>query len=294
MQNGLEQLREMIERDRNHPSIFSWGLCNEIDGQNPPAAQFAGRMYQEAKSIDPHRLCSYASNSLQKNPGTDVSAMMDFIEWNEYYETWYGGTPEDLRRNLAEIHAAFPDKPIVISEYGYCACTPDRPEDDAKRVGVLSGHDRVFRDAEFVAGLIFFCYNDYRTHIGDRGRGAYAQRIHGVVDLYGALKPSYDVLRHESSTIASLNVTGGPSEFNIAIRTRESVPAYTMKDYRLRGILYGAGDIPLERGEVLLPTLAPGSEARVTIRFTETAPRRVRFDVLRPTRFSAFTQVWQP
>ncbi|MCK7473247.1 MAG: hypothetical protein MZV49_06355 [Rhodopseudomonas palustris] len=34
-QNGLEQLREMIARDRNHPCVFSWGLCNEVDGQNP-------------------------------------------------------------------------------------------------------------------------------------------------------------------------------------------------------------------------------------------------------------------
>ena len=35
MNNGLEQLREMIARDRNHPCIFSWGVCNEIGGQNP-------------------------------------------------------------------------------------------------------------------------------------------------------------------------------------------------------------------------------------------------------------------
>jgi beta-galactosidase len=294
MQNGLEQLREMIDRDRNHPSIFSWGLCNEINGQNPPAASFARRMYKEAKAMDPNRLCSYASNSLQRNPGTDVSAVMDFIEWNEYYETWYGGTSEDLRRNLNEIHAAFPDKPIVISEYGYCACTPDRPEDDGKRVGVLLGHDRVFHDADFVAGLIFFCYNDYRTHIGDRGRGACAQRIHGVVDLYGARKPSYDALRQESSPVASMNVTRRPAEFDIAVRARESVPAYTMKNYTLRGILYGPGDIPLERREVALPVLAPGGEATVTIEFAETAPLRIEFEVRRPTRFSAYTHVWYP
>jgi len=37
MNNGLEQLREMIARDRNHPCIFSWGVCNETGGQNPPA-----------------------------------------------------------------------------------------------------------------------------------------------------------------------------------------------------------------------------------------------------------------
>src|SRR5205807_1993801 len=89
-------------------------------------------------------------------------------------------------RNLDAIHRAFPDKPIVISEYGYCACTPDRPEDDSKRVDVLVGHDRVFRDADYVAGLIFFDYNDYRTHVGDKGVRACKQRVHGVVDVFGS------------------------------------------------------------------------------------------------------------
>ena len=41
MQNGLEQLQEMIAHDRNHPSVVVWGLCNEIDGQNPPAYQLS-------------------------------------------------------------------------------------------------------------------------------------------------------------------------------------------------------------------------------------------------------------
>jgi beta-glucuronidase len=53
MENGLEQLRELIARDRNHPSVVVWGLCNEIYGQNPPAYIFAKRMLQEAKSWTP-------------------------------------------------------------------------------------------------------------------------------------------------------------------------------------------------------------------------------------------------
>src|SRR5258708_32872410 len=36
LQNALEQLGEMIARDRNHPSIVSWGLCNEIVAHIPP------------------------------------------------------------------------------------------------------------------------------------------------------------------------------------------------------------------------------------------------------------------
>jgi beta-galactosidase/beta-glucuronidase len=292
MRNGLEQLQEMIERDRNHPSIISWGLCNETNGQNPPAYEFAQRLYAEAKKLDPRRLCSYASNSLEKTPDKDVSALMDFVECNEYFESWNAGTPEDLRRSLLEIHRAFPEKPIVISEYGYCACVPERPEGDARRIAVLLDHTRVCRELEFVAGLIFFSYNDYRTHVGYKGAGATRQNPHGVVDLYGNRKHSYDVLRRESSPVESLHVAGQPGAFAITLRVRTTVPAHRVTGYTLRGVLYGYGEIPLERHIVDLPTLAPGEQATIHMQFTEKEPLRIVFDVLRPTAFSAYTHVW--
>jgi beta-galactosidase len=295
MQNGIEQLQEMIARDRNHPSIFSWGLCNEINGQNPPAYKFAKQMYDEAKRLDPRRLRSYASNSLQRDPGNDVSKLMDFIEWNEYYESWYPGSPDDLRRNLEEIHQAFSDKPIVISEYGYCACTPDRPEGDNRRIQVLRDHTRVCRETKYVGGLIFFCYNDYRTHIGDKGTGVMKQRIHGVVDLLGNRKPSYSVLRDESSPVESLDCSGNPNSFTVTVRARNSVPSHTLNGYKLRGILYGFANIPLECREALLPALAPGQLISIPLQFKEKeGATRVEFDVMRPTDFSAITSVWMP
>src|SRR5216684_3528491 len=134
LQNALEQLREMIAQDHNHPCLVVWGLCNEVGGQNPPAYQFAKRMLQEAKKLDPGRLCSYASNSLIKTPERDAAGLMDFIETNEYFGTWFPGTPEALAKHLDDLHAAFPGKPVVISEYGYCACTKDRPEGDGHRM----------------------------------------------------------------------------------------------------------------------------------------------------------------
>jgi beta-glucuronidase len=292
MDNGLEQLREMIERDRNHPCIFSWGVCNEIGGQNPPAYNFAKRMYEEAKRLDPKRLVTYASNSLQTTPDKDVAGLMDYIMWNEYYESWYKGTPADLARNLDEIHRAFPSKAVVISEYGYCACTPDRPEGDGKRIDVLREHDAVFRQREYMAGLIFFCYNDYRTHVGDKGTGVVKQRVHGVVDLYGARKPSYELLRAESSPIHSIDIGGVLGDLKVTIRTREAVPSYTLRGYKVRAIVYGYGEIPVEHPEAALPDLGPGQQAAVDIHFAEKSPVRVQIDVMRPTGSSALTKVW--
>jgi beta-galactosidase len=293
LRNGLEQLREMIDRDRNHPCIFSWGVCNEINGQNPPAYRFAQQLYQEAKRLDPRRLVSYASHSLRQTPEKDVSGLMDYIMWNEYYESWQPGTPADMARNLEEIHRAFPDKAIVVSEYGYCACTADRPEGDAKRIEVLQGHDRVFREHDYVAGLIFFDYNDYRTHVGDRGTGVMKQRVHGVVDLYGAKKPSWQTLRHEASPIESVRVSGKPAALSVTVTARRHVPAYRLRGYEIRGVAYGVGDIPVERIAAPLESIAPAESARAELTYTQPGISRIQIDIVRPTGFSAWTETWQ-
>ncbi|MCX6625433.1 MAG: beta galactosidase jelly roll domain-containing protein [Acidobacteria bacterium] len=293
MNNGLEQLREMIERDRNHPCLFSWGVCNEIPGQRPAGYAFAKRMYDEAKRLDPRRLVSYASNTLSTTPEKDVAGLMDYVMWNEYYESWNKGTPGDMARALDEIHRVFPGKPIVISEYGYCACTTDRPEGDSKRVNVLRAHDALFRERDFMGGLIFFCYNDYRTHIGDKGTGVMKQRVHGVVDVYGAKKPSWEALRDESSPIEWLRVAGKPEAIRVSLKTRTVVPCYTLEGYQLRAVAYGFGNIPLERRGAKLRTLKPGESEEVALKFMEKGIHRIEVEVLRPTGYSTLTAVWQ-
>jgi len=295
LQNGLEQLREMIARDRNHPSVVVWGLCNEISGQNRPAYQFAKHMLEEAKRLDPNRLCSYASNSLNETPERDAAGLMDFIETNEYFGSWAPGPPEAVAKHLDDLHAAFPGKPVVISEYGYCACTEDRPEGDGHRIEILRSHDAAIRSKDFVAGAIFFCYNDYRTHVGDRGVGLLKHRVHGVVDLFGAQKASYEVLRRESSPVESLTVENHLNAFQLRLKTRHDVPMYTLRGYKLRGTFYGEGDIPVERQETELPEIAPGAEITSNLSFSQSGvPLHVKFDVLRPTGFSASSWNWRP
>ncbi len=294
MQNGLEQLREMITRDRNHPSVFAWGLSNEINGKNPPAQKFIRRLAEEARKLDPSRLLTYASHSLYENPERDVAGELDFISCNEYYGSWREGNPGSVRLMLEAIHRAFPSKPIVVSEYGYCECTPDRLGGDPRRIEVLREHTKVLRESDYVAGAIFFCYNDYRTHLGDKGFGALKQRVHGVVDLYGNRKPSFAVLRAESSPFSELDVMINGRWITASMSTRRSFPAYTLEGYTMRYIVYGFGDLPVEQGFVPLPKFQPGDGIIQEAAFGEKSPKRIRVDLLRPTGFSAITAWWKP
>jgi beta-glucuronidase len=292
--NGLEQLREMIARDRNHPSLIAWGLSNEVDGQNSPAQKFIRRMAAEARQLDPSRLLTYASHSLYAHPERDVAGELDFISWNEYYGSWHEGNPDSVRGNLQAIHRAFPSKPVVVSEYGYCECTPDRLGGDARRIEILRDHTNVFREFDYVAGAIFFDYNDYRTHIGDKGTGALKQRVHGVVDLYGVRKPSFEALRQEASPLGELEVSINGRWITVSILTRVSLPAYTIEGYTMRAVVYGFGDLPVEQYSVALPKMVPGEGVIQEVAFEEKSPNRIRVDILRPMGFSAATAWWKP
>ena len=166
-------------------------------------------------------------------------------------------------------------------------------ENDRTRIEILKSHNKVFREFPFVGGLIYFCYNDYRTHQTAKGRGLMKQRGGGVVDLYGERKPSFDVLRDESSPIASLEVEESGGQLFATIRSRTETPAYALSGYKLKWVVYGAGGSPVEQREANLPVLRPGEHTMVSAKFEEKMPQSVRFGVMRPTGFSAFRKIWR-
>lgn len=296
------QMQEMIDAHYNHPSIYAWGLCNEIGGQRPQAHQFVQKGIEIARRLDPSRILTWASNSLQSEPEKDASGLVDFIEWNDYWESWYGGGLQDLERNLNEIGRVFPDKSLVVSEYGLCECNPKNPTGDERRIEILQTHTDRYRRAAHVAGAIFFSYNDYRTHIGDKSSGSFRQRVHGVVDLLGKPKPSWEVLRREASPIKSLRV-GKPEVRRSATRTtvelvtrslKDDLPSYTLRKYLLVWVAYNSLEQPIASGKVQLPDLAPGSRRSEELHWESFENlARVHVEVFRPTGYSVLNGEWR-
>ena len=62
---GLDQLRRLVLRDRNHPSVIAWSLGNEEHNVQGDALghRIAKRMYRVAKELDPTRAITYGGNN---------------------------------------------------------------------------------------------------------------------------------------------------------------------------------------------------------------------------------------
>jgi beta-galactosidase len=77
----LGQLRRLIERDRNHPSVIMWSIGNEEPEQTTSrGARIARTMLQTIKQLDPTRPVTYASNARNNDQG--INAVVELRGFN--------------------------------------------------------------------------------------------------------------------------------------------------------------------------------------------------------------------
>ena len=124
--NGKEQLTELIRQNYNHPSIMVWSIGNETDirpvqlNLKTPAQSLVMLkvLNMLAKQEDPSRITGYADCCEDAIPDQPVlSNVADLTGYNRYFG-WYYGKPEDLGSFLDKMHARYPSMPIGVSEYG--------------------------------------------------------------------------------------------------------------------------------------------------------------------------------
>jgi beta-glucuronidase len=117
LDNAMNQLTEMITRDKNRASIVLWSMANE----NPVTEvrlKFLKTMVEETRRQDPTRLLTSAmeetsrgSTILLEDP---LGQYLDVLGCNEYLG-WYDGLPE---RCDGKTWQTSYNKPLVMSEFG--------------------------------------------------------------------------------------------------------------------------------------------------------------------------------
>jgi beta-galactosidase/beta-glucuronidase len=128
LEQGMPALERMIARDKNHPCIIIWSMCNESQTANEVGIGVMRKLIRRAKELDQSRLVTFvvATNDVKLHRAFEDA---DLVAVNDYHGSLGGKiarhaseleelvtkpSEEFIRRQLAGI----PDKPLLITEFG--------------------------------------------------------------------------------------------------------------------------------------------------------------------------------
>lgn len=239
------QMREMVERDWNHPSVIAWSVGNEYQSHTSEGQAWTKDMYAFTKSMDPTRLVTFASmfvfRPIITKPEDEASHYVDFVSANIY---------GDHLNNLNRIHALYPNKPVYISEFGL---RTDNVKSEQDRVNHLKKAMEDFRKCDFLIGASVWTFNDYQSYFP--GSNANGYRPWGLVSPEREPRDMYFTWQEEFSP-ATIDVQKSDGKkLTVTVTARKDFPSYTLRNYKL-----------LVSGQSFaLPVLKPGESNVFTV-----------------------------
>ncbi|MGV3551596.1 glycoside hydrolase family 2 protein [Rhizobium sp.] len=177
---SIENVRRMIERDWNHPSIIIWGVrINESQDSH----DFYAETNRLARELDTTRQTGGVRFITNSELLEDVYTMNDFVLGNE--EQPGNNRGRVVLRDRVETTGITRPIPYMITEYNGHMYPTKRFDQEQRQAEHVTRHllilDHVAGDSN-ISGSTGWCFADYNTH-KDFGSG---DRIcyHGVLDMY--------------------------------------------------------------------------------------------------------------
>lgn len=170
-----QAIRELIARDKNHPSVVMWSIANEPDSGVDEARAYFEPLATLTRELDPTRPVTFI-NVMLAPVGTDkISDLFDVLCLNRYYG-WYVDTG-DLQSAEAHLEAelrgweASYGKPMIMTEYGADTVAGthsvfDQPWTEEYQVAYLDMNHRVFDRIESFVGEQVWNFADFQTAVG--------------------------------------------------------------------------------------------------------------------------------
>ena len=196
--SALQQLQELILRDRHHACVFAWGLGNEVPTRDAGSVEYFRRARELAKQLDPSRPVSFIDASSLPEANNPSLKYADFVAHNLYYG-WYAPQVEDLKPALDTLSKRYPRTPLLITEFGAGAVRGHHggeqvPWTEEFQARVLKFNIECFKNHPNVGGCFIWCWADFEDptrleNIFERG-----VNNKGIVDAARYPKAAYDVV----------------------------------------------------------------------------------------------------
>lgn len=117
-ENAKQQLTELITQNKNHPSIYCWGVQNEItmNGKAKTLELGIRALNDLAHRLDSTRP-STSAQVMMCGTSSPMNRITDLQGYNLYFG-WYMQTCHAIDQWLDNFHAEYPDIKLCLSEYG--------------------------------------------------------------------------------------------------------------------------------------------------------------------------------
>ena len=237
-----QQMGEMIEQAGNHPSIFAWSVANESATGTPGGIAYFRAMREFIRQVDPGRFVSFADDTFPKLQHAEQSAAndADFLMMNQYFGSWHGPASA-LGPALDTVDRLFPDKMVIVSEFGYPGFyAKDRLQADPTRIRTLREQMPILAARDWIAGAIQWCYQDYKSPRNLWPGQAEGYVDHGVVDENRQRKPSYEAWKQLNQVVKLEAHWIGPQAAiptgftaTVTPNSQQDLPYRPLNDYEL-------------------------------------------------------------
>lgn len=241
-------MTEMVLQNYNYPSVCIWAYMNEVMLKPPYKSDsekqaylhsvydIAARCDATARRLDPLRATMLPCHgNLGPYDQAGITRLPDIIGVN-LYQGWYGGVFSDFDRQLDRLHADYPDKALVVTEYGADAdirirsAQPERFDFSVDYAMLYHEHylPQILK-RDFMAGATVWNLNDFYAeprgdavpHVNCKGLHALDRRPKDTYRYYQAMLLAEPVV----------HICGGDRSFRSGVETAPGVSTECVKVY---------------------------------------------------------------
>lgn len=170
-----QALRELVARDKNHPSVVMWSIANEPDSGTEGAREYFEPLATLTRELDPSRPVTFVNMMLATFEQDLIADLFDVLCLNRYYG-WYVdnadlvSAEQHLEGELRGWEQKY-GKPMIMTEYGADTVSGlhsvfEQPWTEEYQAAYLEMNHRVFDRIESFVGEQVWNFADFQTAPG--------------------------------------------------------------------------------------------------------------------------------